>query len=298
MELQMLAVLVEAARAGSLAAAARRLGITPMVATRRLAALEDDLGVRLMHRTTRSIALTPDGEAFLPHAQAMLEEAANARASVTPVGDGVSGVLRITASFPFGRKILTPLVAAFMRANPDLRVDLLLTDNIVDIVAQGIDVAVRIAVLQENGLIARRIGDSPRGLFAAPSYLAHHGAPRTIANLARHECLLITGMSHWDFSRPGGTRVKAAGRFTASSVDALHQACLGGLGIAMLSEWYVQDDVRHGLLVPIDLTDGGPQPLPIWAVYPTTRLVPPKVRAFVSALARHLHGHSGALAVA
>ncbi|MBM9401132.1 LysR family transcriptional regulator [Gluconacetobacter azotocaptans] len=293
MELERLALLVEAARAGSLAAAARRLGISPMVATRRLAALEEDLGVRLMHRTTRSIALTPEGEAFMPHAQALLEEAAMARASVKSVGNGVSGVLRITASFPFGRKILGPLIADLMRANPDLRVDLLLTDSIVDIVAQGVDVAVRIAVLQENGLIAKRVGESPRGLFAAPSYLAEQGVPRTVADLARHQCLLITGASHWDFSRSSSRRVKASGRFTASSVDALHQACLSGLGIANLSEWYVQDELQQGLLVPVELSDGRPEPLSVWAVYPTTRLVAPKVRAFVSALAAQLQkGHA------
>ncbi|WP_323992140.1 MULTISPECIES: LysR family transcriptional regulator [Nguyenibacter] len=288
MELERLAVLVEAVRMGSLAAAARRLGLSPMVATRRLAALEDDLGVRLMHRTTRSIALTPEGEAFLPHAQILLEDAAIARASIRPVGDGISGVLRVTASFPFGRKILGPLIVDLMRAHPDLRVDLLLSDSIVDIVAQGIDVAVRIAVLQENGLIAQRVGESPRGLFAAPCYLAEQGMPRTVADLAHHQCLLITGTSHWDFSRSGSRRVKAAGRFTASSVEALQQACLGGLGIANLSTWYVQDEMRQGLLVPIELADGAPEPLSIWAVYPTRRLVPPKVRAFVGALAARL----------
>jgi DNA-binding transcriptional LysR family regulator len=283
------AVLVEAVQAGSLAAAARRLRITPMLASRRLAELEQELGVRLVHRTTRSLALTVEGEAFLPHARALLEEEATARAAVRPVSAGVTGLLRITASVPFGRKVVAPLVPAVLREHPGLQIDLLLSDGILDIVAQGIDLAIRIAVLRDNALIARRLADSPRGLYAAPSYIAGHGAPDSLADLARHRCLALTGTSHWSFMVDGKpVRQRISGPFTSSSIEALHQACLGGLGIANLSDWDVAEEVAAGALVPIPLAAGEPEPLAIWAVYPTTRLVPPKVRVFIAALEAHL----------
>lgn len=284
-ELPNVAVLMAAVQAGSLAAAARRLRITPMLASRRLAELETELGVRLVHRTTRSLALTVEGEAFLPHAQALLEEEEAARASVRPVSAGVSGLLRVTASVPFGRKVVAPLVPAVLRDHPELRIDLLLSDGIVDIVAQGLDLAIRIAPLRENALVARRLADNPRGLYAAPDYLAEHGVPAGLADLARHRCLALTGMDHWSFLINGkSVRQRVAGPFTSSSVEALHQACLGGLGIAMLSDWDTREEVAARQLVPILLDVGDPESLAIWAVYPTARLVPPKVRLFIAAL--------------
>lgn len=289
MNLQDLAVFAEAVRSGSLAAAARRLGLNAMTASRRLAALETELGVRLVQRTTRALSPTAEGEAFLPHAQAMLDEQASALAALRPAGAGVSGQLRVTASAAFGRKVVAPMIARFMAANPDLGVDLLLTDDQVDIVAQGIDVAVRIAKLRDNHLVARRLADNPRRLCAAPAYIARHGKPRVLADLVDHACLLGTGGSHWVFVRNGKTvRQKVGGRFTASSIEALHQACIGGLGIANLSGWNVEDDLRAGVIEPIRLEDAEPEPLAIWAVYPTARLVPAKVRAFVGALEQEL----------
>lgn len=291
MNLQDLAVFAEAVRSGSLAAAARRLGLNAMAASRRLAALETELGVRLVQRTTRALSPTAEGEAFLPHAQAMLDEQASALAALRPVGAGVSGQLRVTASAAFGRKVVAPMIARFMADNPDLGVDLLLTDDQVDIVAQGIDVAVRIAKLRDNHLVARRLADNPRRLCAAPAYIARHGKPRVLADLVDHACLLGTGGSHWVFVRNGKTvRQKVGGRFTASSIEALHQACIGGLGIANLSGWNVEDDLRAGVIEPIRLEDAEPEPLAIWAVYPTARLVPAKVRAFVGALEQELRG--------
>lgn len=288
-ELPSLAVLVEAVQAGSLAAAARRLRITPMLATRRLAELEAQLGVRLLHRTTRSLSLTVEGEAFLPHARLLLEEEAAARRAVQPGPAGVAGLLRLTASVPFGRKVVAPLVTAVLHQHPGLQVDLLLSDSIVDIVAQGIDLAIRIAPLRENALVARRLAENPRGLYAAPAYLAEHGRPEAPSDLARHRCLALTGVSHWGFLAGGRSlRQRITGPFTASSVDALHQACLGGLGITMLSDWDVAEEVAVGHLLPIRLGAWQPEPLAIWAVYPTARLVPPKVRLFIAALEARL----------
>lgn len=291
MNLGDVAVLVEAVQAGSLSAAARRLSIAPMAASRRLAALEQELGVRLLHRTTRALALTAEGEAFLPYAQAMLEHEATARAALRPSAQEVSGLLRVTTSAAFGRKVVAPLMPAFLAVNPLLRVDVMTSDGLVDIVAEGIDVAIRIAVLRDSSMVARRLADSPRGLYAAPGYLLRHGVPQSVADLAHHECLTVTGATHWSFTSGGRTlRQKITGRFTASTFEVVHQACLSGLGICALAEWNAAPDVAAGHLVPIPLADGDIDPIAIWAVTPSARLVPPKVSAFVNALQQRLRG--------
>lgn len=289
MDFLTLSVFVEAAGAGSLAAAARRLRIAPMAATRHLAALEKELGVRLMHRTTRSLALTDEGQTFLPHAQAVLEEHDAALASVRRATSGASGLLRATASSAFGRKVMAPAAVEFMKANPDVRVDLLLTDSVVDIVGEGLDLAVRIAKMSDTSLIARPLAANPRGLFASPEYLKERKPPDTLADLRSHECLAITGTTHWNFSGPDQTAaVKVSGRFTASTIEGVHQACIGGLGIALLSNWMARESLLSGALEEVRLTDAAPEMLTIWAVYPTRRMVPAKVRLFIDALSSAL----------
>ncbi|UEM07684.1 LysR family transcriptional regulator (plasmid) [Skermanella rosea] len=289
MDLAAVAVLVEAANAGSLAAAARRLGISPLMATRRLAALEAEVGARLMHRTTRALALTPEGEGLLPFAQAMLENEAAARASVRPAAAGASGLLRLTASAAFGRKVVAPVIAGFLKANPQVSVDLLLTDALVDMVAQGVDLAIRIAPLKDSSLIARRLANNPRHLYATPSYLEEHGTPGAVADLVRHQCLGFSGATHWPLAGGArGNRVRVQARFSANSIEGLREICLAGLGIAILSDWDVREEVARGQIVPLRLTDGEPEPLAIWAVHPSSRFVPPKVRLFTAALAEAL----------
>ncbi len=289
MDFQSLAVLVETAAAGSLAGAARRLRLTPMAATRLLAGLEKELGARLVQRTTRALSLTEEGLAFLPHAQALLEEQAAALASLKGREGRAAGLLRVTASLAFGRQVVAPLMVDFMRAHPAVAVDLRLSDSLVDIVAEGFDLAIRIAQLEDSTLVARRLADNPRRLVAAPAYLAQAGRPARLAELERHECLTVSGAPHWSFRTGAGTRrLTAAGRFSANSIDALHEACRGGLGIANLSAWDVREDVARGALVALALADAEPEPLAIWAVYPTRRLVPARVRLFIEALAARL----------
>lgn len=284
-----LTVLVEAVRQGSLSAAGRQLGLTPVAASRRLAALEAELGVRLLHRTTRSLSLTAEGEAFLPHAEAMLEHAIEGRAAATADEADVSGILRITASVPFGRKVVTPMLASLLGTHPRLRVELRLSDTFVDIVAEGIDVALRIGELQKNDLVARRLSGSPRGLYAAPGYLARHGTPSILAELCEHDCLIFPGVTHWTFERDGrSARQIVRGRFAADSMEALHQASLEGLGIVQIAEWNVREDVIAGRLVPVPLRDATVPDPGIWAVIPTRRFLPGKVRLFLDAFAAHL----------
>jgi DNA-binding transcriptional LysR family regulator len=289
MRLEDIEVFVEAVKAGSLAGAARRLSVSAMAASRSLNNLEAELGVRLVHRTTRSLSPTSDGDIFLPHAQALLEDKSNALADLFPEGTHLSGRLRITASAVFGRKIVAPMLTRFMQQHPSLQVDLLATDEQVDIVGKGIDVALRIAPLRDNRLVAHRLCHNPRDLCASATYLAANGYPKSFNDLAAHSCLATSDTVHWSFEQ-GEQRYKqkVSGRFSANSIEAIFEACLGGLGIANLSRWYVEPAFREGKLVRIVLEDAQPESLAVWAVYPTSRLVPAKVRKFVEALEAEL----------
>lgn len=294
MDFAALSLLIETASAGSLAEAARRLRLSPMKATRLISALEAELGVRLLHRTTRALSLTDDGLVFLPHARALVEERAAAFASVRGADADPAGLLRISASLAFGRQVVAPLAVDFMQRWPEVQIDLQLTDSVVDIVAEGIDLAIRIAELRDSSLIARRIADNPRLLVVAPAYVERFGMPSTMAELQQHECLASAAASHWTFRTGDDVRgVRVGGRFTANSIDAIHAACRGGLGIANLSGWDVAADLANGGLRAVTLDDGAPEPLAIWAVYASRRLVPAKVRFFIEALAERLRPGAG-----
>ena len=289
MKLEDVEVFVEAIKAGSLAGAARRLSVSAMAASRSLNNLEAELGVRLVHRTTRSLSPTSDGAVFLPHAQALLEDKNNALADLFPEGTHLSGRLRITASAGFGRKIVAPMLTRFMQQHPALQVDLLATDEQVDIVGKGIDVALRIAPLRDNRLVAHRLCHNPRDLCASAAYLAANGYPKSFNDLAAHSCLTTSDSVHWSFEQgEQHYKQKVSGRFSANSIEAIFEACLGGLGIANLSRWYVEPAFREGKLVRVVLEDAHPESLAVWAVYPTSRLIPAKVRKFVEALEAEL----------
>lgn len=289
MDFDALTLLIETTTAGSLAEAARRLRHSPMKATRLISGLEEELAVRLLHRTTRALSLTDDGLAFLPHAKALLEERAAALASVQGGGAQPAGLLRVSASLAFGRQVVAPLVVDFMQTWAEVQIDLKLTDTVIDIVADGIDLAIRIAELRDSDLIARRLADNPRLLVASPAYIDRFGAPASLSNLQRHECLANNSTAHWSFRSQDESRaMKVSGRFTANSIDAIHAACRGGLGIAYLSHWDVADDLASGALREIALDDASPEPLAIWAVYASRHMVPAKVRFFIDALAERL----------
>ena len=284
-DLDRLRVFLRVVERGSFTAAAAQLGMPVTSASRRVRALEEDLGVRLLHRTTRSVSLTPEGEALLPHAQAMLDAEAAARASLAPGTVRASGTLRVTAPAAFGRKVVMPLMPGFLADHPGLRVELHLTDDIVDIAALGIDAAVRIGRLRSSSLIARRLVANPRLLCAAPAYLARAGTPASVDELPGHECIVLGEASVWAFEAAGRLReVRVAGRFASSTIEAVREACVGGLGLALLSAWDVADELRSGGLVALELDALPPQELAIWAVYPSARFVPVKVWAFIAAL--------------
>ncbi|MEH6664755.1 MAG: LysR family transcriptional regulator [Brevundimonas sp.] len=282
MDFEGLEVFLTAVRKGSLSAAARHLKLTPMSTTRRLVALEDELGVRLLHRTSRRLALTPEGEAFLPYAAELVDTQEAARAVLGRKEGGATGLLRVTAPVTLGRKRILPILPALLEENPRLRIELDLNDAMVDIVAAGVDLAIRIAPLRDSGLIARRLVDNPKLIYAAPAYLERHGAPRTIDDLEHHECLTWTTFTHWQFLVDGKERqVRVSGRFSSTSVDGFLSACVAGLGLAQLSTWDAMDEVARGGLVPVPIEGAAPRDLAIWAVFPSRRQVLPKLRVFL-----------------
>lgn len=270
---------------GSLSAAARKLGTTPMLVSRRLAGLEMELGARLFHRTTRSLSLTPEGEAFLPHATALQEARDAAINSVASAGSGLSGVLKVTAPNVIGHSVVVPVVADLLADNPALRVDLILSDGVIDVATAGLDVAVRVAEMKPSDMIATKVADNPFMLIAAPRYLARFGAPAVVEDLVSHPCLKLHAMDYWPFTRGGEMhRVKVAGPMAASTVDAVRAACIAGVGLAMLTYWDVREQLDRGELQQIVLADVDPLKVGIWAVYPTRTQMPARVRAFIDAL--------------
>jgi DNA-binding transcriptional LysR family regulator len=199
--------------------------------------------------------------------------------------EGLSGVLKVTAPNVIGRSLVVPLIVRLMADNPLLQVDLTLTDGIVDIVASGIDVAIRVAPLQMSELIAVKLADNPRILCAAPSYIEAHGCPGRLSELDEHVCLTLHAIDAWLFrqdERPIAKRI--SGRLSASSVDAVRAACRAGAGLAMLTYWDVAQDLADKSLSTVTLADAEPEMLAIWAVLPTRQRMPSRVRRFVDEL--------------
>jgi DNA-binding transcriptional LysR family regulator len=284
-----LRIFLAVAAAGSLSAAARQLNIGPMQASRRLAVLEQELGVRLFHRTTRSVSLTAEGEAFLPYANTMSEAEESARGALSPSPASATGTLKLTAPSVFGQSIILPFLPALLEQHPDLRVDLDLSDRVLDIVGQGLDLALRIATLEDSELVARRIAANPRIICAAPAYLRRHGLPARLADLDEHRCIVLHSVPRWPLVVHGELqRRRVDARFATSSVDAVRTAALQGLGLAMLTYWDVHEQLRNGELVAVVLEDAAMEDLSIWALTPTRRYAPARVKIFVDALEREL----------
>jgi len=289
MDLDDVALFRAIASSGSLSEAGRQLGLAPMAVSRRLAALETALGTRLFHRTTRSISLTAEGEAFLPHAIALLDAQDAALASLASGDAGLTGVLKITAPNVIGHSVVVPVVADLLSHNPMLSVDIALTDNVVDLAAIGLDVAIRVSPLEPSDMIASKLAHNPRVLCASPAYIARFGKPSTIADLISHPCIKLQGLDTWPFKIRGEIeRIRVSGPFSANTVDAVRSACLSGVGIAMMTYWDVLRHLSEGELERIELRDAELDNLGIWAVFPTRKHMPARVRAFIDALRERL----------
>jgi DNA-binding transcriptional LysR family regulator len=278
---------------GSLTNAALAEGVAPAVIGRRIDALEERLGVKLLVRTTRKITLTHEGSAFLEDCQRLLADLANAEASVSAGGVKASGHLRITAPAGFGRRHVAPLVPRFIAQHPEVSLSLNLSDRVVDIVNEGFDCAVRVGDLPDSSLVSVRLADNRRLCVASPAYLQRAGVPQTPADLARHECLTLSSDASqtrgWAFQVDSQvTHLRPSGRLDCSDGQVLHDWCLKGLGIAWRSTWEVEQAVASGQLRTV-LDDFAAPANGIYAVFPQRKHLPLRVRLWIDFI-KHTYG--------
>ena len=287
---------------GSLTAAANAEGVAPAIMGRRLDALEERLGVKLLVRTTRRITLTHEGSAFLEDCQRLLIDFANAEASVSAGGVKASGHLRITAPAGFGRRHVAPLVPRFRQLHADVTISLNLSDRVVDLAGEGFDCAVRVGDLPDSSLVSVRLADNRRLCVATPEYLKRHGVPQHPTELAKFDCLTLSSDASqtrgWAFRVPrpaqgralGGVQtdaeyggdhevvhLKPGGPLDCSDGQVLHDWCMDGYGIAWRSTWEVEAEIAAGKLVPL-LADFDAPPNGIYAVFPQRKHLPLRVR--------------------
>ena len=282
--LENISVFARVVELGSLSAAGRDLRLSPAVVSHRLQQLERHLGVRLLNRTTRQVQPTEHGVAFYEACQEVLRSVDHAESVVADAGGTPQGSLRITAPLGFGRRVLAPLVPAFQAKYPRVDVRLRLSEHLLDLLDEAVDVAVRMAVLADSSLIARKIADCPRVLCAAPAYLEAHGTPQTPEDLLAHQCLLLrfpgSQQFRWTLEAPDGPHALAvSGRLDADDGDVLTEWALLGEGIVMKPLWEVAEHLRAGRLRPI-LPDYPPEPASLAVIYPHRQLLPARVKAF------------------
>jgi DNA-binding transcriptional LysR family regulator len=310
-KLKQLESFVSVATRGSLTAAAKAEGVAPAIMGRRLDALEERLGVKLLVRTTRRLTLTHEGSAFLEDCQRLLADIANAEASVSAGGVKASGHLRITAPAGFGRRHVAPLVPRFREQHKDVTVSLNLSDRVVDLAGEGFDCAVRVGDLPDSSLVSVRMADNRRLCVATPEYLRRHGTPEHPNDLARFDCLLLSSdasqVRGWAFRVPRAAQprhkdgrgadaaaqdghevvhLRPSGPLDCTDGQVLHDWCLQGYGIAWRSTWEVEDEIASGRLVEV-LADFAAPPNGIYVVFPQRKHLPVRVRLWIDFLKQH-----------
>jgi DNA-binding transcriptional LysR family regulator len=312
-KLKQLESFVSVATRGSLTAAAKAEGVAPAIMGRRLDALEERLGVKLLVRTTRRMSLTHEGSAFLEDCQRLLVDFANAEASVSAGGVKASGHLRITAPAGFGRRHVAPLVPKFRELHADVTISLNLSDRVVDVAGEGFDCAVRVGEMPDSSLVSVRMADNRRLCVASPAYLQRHGTPKHPTDLARFDCLTLSSDASqtrgWAFRVPRNApgrqhegvltdaagdgdyeviHLKPGGPLDCSDGQVLHDWCLDGYGIAWRSTWEVEAEIAAGRLVAVLSAFDAP-PNGIYAVFPQRKHLPLRVRLWIDFL-KHSYG--------
>ncbi|MDO8386525.1 MAG: LysR family transcriptional regulator [Polaromonas sp.] len=312
-KLKQLESFVSVATRGSLTAAAKAEGVAPAIMGRRLDALEERLGVKLLVRTTRRMSLTHEGSAFLEDCQRLLVDFANAEASVSAGGVKASGHLRITAPAGFGRRHVAPLVPRFRELHADVTISLNLSDRVVDVAGEGFDCAVRVGEMPDSSLVSVRMADNRRLCVASPAYVQRHGTPKHPTDLAKFACLTLSSDASqtrgWAFRVPRNAQgrqhenvladaqvdgdyevihLKPGGPLDCSDGQVLHDWCLDGYGIAWRSTWEVEAEIAAGKLVTV-LSDFDAPPNGIYAVFPQRKHLPLRVRLWIDFL-KHSYG--------
>ncbi len=281
-----LEVFATVAASGSMSLAAKELGYSPAVISKRIKRLEEKLGARLFQRTTRQISLTEAGQGFYERVLAVLEGLEDAEDFVSGRANTVNGTLKISAPTSFGRMHIAPHLKTFMERHPDLSVNLVLSDEFIDIIEGGYDLAIRIADLNSSSLVARRLAPVRRVLCASAEYVTAHGMPATIEDLKKHRCLPAHNNDIWRLEGPGGAlSIRPEGMLVTNSSEVIREAVISGLGIALRSTWDIGHELRAGRLVQVLSSYEGSRNVTLSAVYPSRQFLPAKVRLFIDYLA-------------
>ncbi|MCF6440924.1 LysR family transcriptional regulator [Pseudoalteromonas luteoviolacea] len=269
--------------------AGKELGLSAAVASAHINKLEETLETQLLYRTTRKVALTEEGLAFLPHAESVLESVEVAKAAIGAGSHTPQGTLRITAPASFGRMHIVPALVEFTQRYPELKIDLRLSDSIVDMVEGGFDVAIRNAALSDSSLIASKLASDTRILCASPEYIAKHGMPNSVEQLSAYPLINLTGIDHWVFE--GATehiKFKPISGLQIDNGEAIRDACIRGMGITLCSMWCAYQALQEGKLVQVLKEAPLVNDTALWAVYPSSRMLAPKVRVFIDYLKAYI----------
>ncbi|WP_373387405.1 LysR family transcriptional regulator [Pseudomonas alcaligenes] len=274
---------VAVAESGQFAAAARRLGLSTSQVSRQVARLEERLQTRLFYRSTRRVALTEAGQTFLQHCRRLQDAREEALRAVGDLNDEPKGLLRMTCAVAYGERFIVPLVNDFMARHPQLRVEIELSNQTLDLLHGGLDLAIRLGRLQDSRLVATRLAPRVMHLCASPAYLERYGRPHSLSELARHNCL-IGSSEHWNFQQDGRElSLRVQGNWRCNSGEAVLDAALRGFGLCQLPDYYVQPHLRSGALLDL-LPQQRPPHTAVWALYPQQRHLSPKVRLLVELL--------------
>lgn len=286
LDLKSVELFIRVASVGAIGKAGAEFGLSPAAATQRIQVLEKAVGAQLLHRNTRAVSLSADGELFLAHAKRIIVDVEDALADVQCDPQTIQGELRIAGSASFGRRHIAPYIAEFLDVYPKVSIQLHLNDSVVDIIEEGFDLAIRLGELAPSTLKARKLAASPRVLVAAPAYIERHNSPEQPADLKAHNCLARGDMRSWALTAPDGSvcDVKVSGNFATNYAEAMTAAALSGLGIARKCRWEIAEHLAAGTLVT--LLDGytvSPE-WNVFAVRSPSRLPPARVRAFTDFL--------------
>ncbi len=279
---------VRVVETGSFSAAARRLNVGQPAVSKSVAQLEERLGVRLLMRSTRCLKPTEAGQDFYERARRIVEQAEEAHLVARGAGTGLTGRLRVSAAVTLSRLHIVPRLQRFMKAHPNLSVDLLLNDRQIDLIGEGVDVALRTGVLRDSALTVRRLATCRRLVLGTPAYFERAGLPSRPADLARHAAVVYTeqregaGGTCWSFRKDGAeTSIMLSGRLRVGAAEGVRAAVIAGLGFAIASEWMFAPEIACGTVRPV-LSDWTLPMLDLWAVFPTGRLASAKARAFAA----------------
>ena len=284
-------IFARVARTGNMSAAGREIGLSPAVVSKRISLLEEQLGARLFQRTTRQLTLTETGEGYFKRVVDILALVEEAEDFVSRRNTNPRGVLKVTAPTSFSRMHVTPYLPDFLERYPQIELDVHLTDNFVDIIRDGFDVAIRIGELRDSSLVARKLANETRVICAAPSYVERMGAPKSLADLENHNCLAAGAQDVWRLeSKSGQHQFRVKGNIRSSSAELVRDALVQGLGIALRATWDVGPELASGALQVVLPEYRGSSNVAIYAVYPCREFMPAKVNALIEYLAER-YGH-------